>query len=1250
MIVQGNTIVRIEYQDIVNNTFKLPKGVTKIGRMACYKNLLIKEIPEGIEEVGDAAFKSCFNLKKLPNTLKIVGSNSFTNCHSLISLPSSIRIVGSNAFSGCDRLKEISEGIEVASNFAFQNCSALKKIPSTLKEVGYASFQGCISLEEMPDSIIKIGEYSFEDCKSLKNISKNLKTVESNAFTRCTSLEEMPDSIQSIGSSSFAGCTSLRKISNNITIVSPSAFVGCSSLRSIPDGVKTVRCYGFMNCTSLEEMPDSITNIYEYSFYGCESLKNISKKLTKIPRESFANCTSLKEIPDTITEIEGGAFSSCKSLTKISKGIKVVDESVFFECTSLEEIPNTIIEAKEASFSGCTKLKELPDSLTKIGFGAFDACTSLQRVSKNIEEIGSYAFADCPNLKTIDIESFPKLSQVSLMYSSIQEIRTPYGIIDIKEFEPTKKEIVNAYLYLYANSLLKEKYSDMKEFLKNKYINRFLREEFMEEREMIKKFQKTFYKLRKNWNIHADLLEYMRMEDVENFDAKTWNKIKNLISWEQYPDMIKAFSEIIIYFGIFEQDQERLKRVEQLEAFLTEKPYILPKIDYIFLKRRCREQERLLSQIEEAFEEAEEDVMELKKESAIPEEYKIYLKGTMDQRKIQILKKLRGHYGKEINDFFRANYEQKKRQVFVLSEKGYQNPKIREVLFEEELEGHISFHTLHRIFDGNATHFNKEFLEFFLDNLPLILVNERAQTYMRRIQEKYDTIQNYYQYTSGTKKISLKQALDYIKSQKFHAHPGNREFAKEAAKAGVVSEEAFQYYEKAFERNQERRRTSLIKRKKIYTINGYQIQAELLRKDDGFAALVGEVNNTNCCQVYDGVGHNCMAHAVYSDDGGIFVTKLIEDDKEIFLTQSWDWQNNNVYCHDNIEATPYLKGNNELKKAVAEVFRLDGEEIIQKSSKEIEKYIRERAKTIKHQHLSLTQKEKEFKKLKELEERQVIRVVTTGAANDDLDIERYFSSFIQIKNDMFVNNRTYTMANFQPVEYNHKQVYFSKTHSAYTDSDGRQYIIAGSLENLYIKKVEPLVPLYKDERRVILEKQQIRDYTFHKMQMIEKEAYPEEMMQYKNMGEEEFLDERPNVYLGEDWYLVYQEQADNGIYISDLAKKTPTLLEEEKNQLQEMSQIMTSLLETYDEIEADLKEDTSYLLYLINKKRGLIEQIGEDEWYYFGDDCTRKLVTEKEQEEYLRNIKIIKNEKNPDNRMHHVIFQKRKIKKRTEKI
>jgi len=1052
----------------------------------------------------------------------------------------------------------------------------------------------------VPENITTIEGCAFSTCKKVQNIYLNqgLTCIDDLAFINCHNLKKIiiPKSVTSIGNQAFSQCYSLEEI-------------------TIPENVTHIGYHAFTECISLETaiFLNDVDHIERFTFSRCYNLKNVTlpRNITTISERTFRGCSSLEKIvlPESVISIEHSAFEKCSNLRDIN-------------------IPGTVTTIKPGAFSG-TKIEkiEFPKNMSKIEKSVFeDTFLKCIHIPENITDIEEAAFLFCKSAKELSLHKNIK-SVEALAFDGVNEslkLITPYGEIELKN--PATIDIIINYLYLYANSILKEKYNNIDEFIsRNGYILKTLKSSIIYESNAIEKFKNLFYKMRNQYNIPSILFPHLSLNTTKNFDFKVWNEIKDSFSYNT-EELAEAFAEMIEIFGLFHKDEKQKNRIQQFKELFSIKSYIISEFHY-----------NIESDIlKNAFTKTIKPYYS-RTATKIPTEFQIYLGLLMTEKQRKRIKKLTGTYGKEINQFFKENYELKHITVYELKEEAKDDEKVIDLLYQKNLNGYINFPTLHRIFDGCNKVFDPDFYNFFMENLDIILEEEKIQASIKDIQFHFKNMKDYYLYTSGSKEITIKQALDYINNQSFKYNPGNFEFQKEVKKAGVTEQRAFDYYQNIYEKNKIRKLYSLIRRSNVYEINGYTIKAELLRKDDPFSLLVGEKNYTNCCQIFGGAGQNCMAHATCSDDGGIFVTKLLKDGEWVLLTESWDWQNNNLYCHDNIEGTPLLtEGPEELKEAVAEAFRLDAEFIIKQSKTEIEDYIKKRKKTLEKSFIS--NKEEELKKLDELEQREAIKMVTSGTRYDDLGLSKYFKIKLYVNEDQFINGKTFTLKNFQPINYNSKEIYFDSSYAAYSDAKKEQYIMAGSLED-FVFLEKPLVPIYRDERRVVLEQEnQIRDYTINQIKEMEKKAYPENMINHEDSTMMDFKDN--HIYLGEDWYLIYEEKDENNIYISDLAKIEPALEDEKGMQNNEIMHTIYSLLEKYDTIEAELKEDTSYLLYLINKKLGYVEQIGDDVSYPYEDKDTKSIYQEEQQQEILRKQKTIRSEQNPNLTMHRVTFKK----------
>lgn len=1200
-IVDG-ILKKVNEEDIIDNTLIIPEGVTKI---------------EDNIELFDMDLKKVI----LPKTMKIIGSYAFSACNQLTKI-------------------EMNEGLETIKKGAFYHCESLKeiKLPDTLKKIEEAAF-----CEDRFDSIIipkgvkKIGTQAFYNCFNLTKVvlENGIIIIEDEAFEYCANLTEisLPNTLQKIGNRVFRECWRLKTI-------------------SLPESLESIGEFSFESSGITEiEIPKLVQEIKNGTFKLCIALEKITIKgnITKIKGEAFSH-TQIKRIdlPNSLCEIESDAFCSCKGLNQITlpENIEVIEPYVFKECTSLTKVvlPKGLKTIGEKAFCDCNKLYEInfPEGLTKIEKNAFEKCESIEKVifPKSLEIIEKYAFYSCPNItiiemkdniKTIEFNAFRKDAT-----SIIEKLITPWGTYQFKiqEF----KDITKYYLYLYANHLLKDKYENITDFLENEYIMEAILggETVVYFPNGIQKFKNLFSKLRKEYDVASIILFFLEEKTTEEFSYSVWNQIKGVVNQDLSYEKAEAICEMIEIFGLFHKNQNQKKRINQFSKLFSCSSFTITKLEY----------ENLLEELKNSPNFSEKDVLDyfdkkkieiFKKNSyfSVPEEFEIYLNNgkilTIEERKK--IKKLTGAYGKRLNDYINENYEKKIIEVYSLNEHASNYPIVKEKLLQKNiLLGSLNDINLHNIFDGCEKEYNEDFYNFLMDNLPFILKNNALQYDVKNIQKKFEAIRNFYLRNAGSNEITLKQALDYLKEIPISYHKGNYELAQLTVKSGVTDQNTFNYYQDIYEKNRIRKYHSLIRRKNTYEIDGFTIQAELLRKDDPFSLLVGEKNYTNCCQRYHGIGHNCMAHATCSPDGGIFVTRLYQDGEWILLTESWDWQNNNLYCHDNIEGTKFLiNAPNSLKEAVKKVFRLDAEFIIEQSKSKIEDYISRRRKK---ERLSLSERQLELKKLEKIERNQVIKVVTVGTRYNDLDLENSPYHKIEINESFFVGDKQYSLSNFQPVNYNASKPYFDNTFTSYSDAKGNQYILAGSIEDISLEN-EELEPIYKDERRIIEEQgESIRDYTRAKISRIENQAYSEPLR-------ENHIDNNSTVYLGEDWYLVFEKREDHSIYISDLARINPTLEDEKGLQQDEIISTVKRLINDNDYIEADLKEDTSYILYLMNKRLGYIEQIGEDFSYLYGEEEQTRLVTKEEQEEILKARKQLKEKNKQKCIMHKIAFKKR---------
>lgn len=609
---------------------------------------------------------------------------------------------------------------------------------------------------------------------------------------------------------------------------------------------------------------------------------------------------------------------------------------------------------------------------------------------------------------------------------------------------------------------------------------------------------------------------------------------------------------------------------------------------------------------------------------------------------------------KEIIDFLNP-YEEIREQGYKLKQSlsDADRTEIIHLLLDSHLNNRYNFENLHRMFDGLDLSYNPDFYQFFLENQDQILASPENQAQLKDAKRKYDSFKMYYA-SRGNHNPNYNDMVVYLDKIPYVITFGNEEFAQDA-KNTKVSGEGYTFYEGLLQETRKRHLTTVPRHDKTYEYvapdgTKYQVIAKVLRADDPFNLLVGETNFTNCCQRYHNAGEACMKHASTSQDGGIFATYLIIDGVPTMLTQSWFWTNEAKACLDNVEATSLITSafgdERELLQDIA-TFAIKSAciDMIKSSKETVDAYIADRTKKIKNSSLSEEEKQEVLRQLEVVSQRQTIKIITVGDGCDDLRVRE---SFTQI----------------EPEE----KSYGPKGYVGYRDSTGdashQQHIIVQTNDKIlppdegYVD-----IPMFRDDRRIISEaSSDIRYETLRKITDIESAAHKTQMIQYTKDGE--YTIQEPEllaqlygcplnnlrVITGEDWYYVYSD-GQSEIEVYDLAKREPRLQDEGMSQTMEMAQAFEKILSdsivlddngqitTIKPIKADLREDTSYLLYLAQMKRGIIEQIGDDVAYSYTDDSEKTTVSREQQQQILAKSREIRDNQNPNMVMHEVEFR-----------
>ena len=456
-------------------SFKVPEGVTYLGRYAFYQCSALAEVslPSTLDYIGRYAFLGSnsaqlyFAGEALPETLQegwdggaagyYLGVQSvntsgdwryaqlsgggvallaYTGSAKTVDLSAldfgPITNIGSRvfAYSGVEQIV-IPETVTVIQNEAFY-ASALKelRIPASVTFIGNEAFA------HTPIEALTFAEGS------------RLNTIERSAFegTEQLSSVAIPAGVTSLGSAAFkrSGISSLRFESGiSLTEISKEAFA-------------------YTNITSLT-IPDSVAVIWDNAFRETKALESVSLGAypdLKIRANAFylSGLTSLN-IPENVTYIGECAFVGLQDLTayQVAAGNPCYMSA---DGLLLSKDGRKLIAAP----AGRTGSLTVPAGVEVIGIGAFENSRLSAvnfRADANILTIGSraffgmdnltgiiipasvvsidyYAFAYCEKLKTV---SFAEGNQLTGVYEgvfcgdiSLSDIRLPVTVVEISDF------------------------------------------------------------------------------------------------------------------------------------------------------------------------------------------------------------------------------------------------------------------------------------------------------------------------------------------------------------------------------------------------------------------------------------------------------------------------------------------------------------------------------------------------------------------------------------------------------------------------------------------------------------------------------------------------------------------------------------------------------------------------------------------------------------------------------------------------
>lgn len=730
------------------------------------------------------------------------------------------------------------------------------------------------------EGVENVGFMSFFCCRTLKKIifPNTLKIISSGAFSGCMKLKkiEIPSSVEIIESNAFKGCDNLRKINmpSSVKTIEVAAFSKCNKLKkvNIEEGVQSLCANVFSKCTSLKKikLPSSICYLGEGVFEKCSNLRkiNIPEGVESLDN-CFNGCSKLKKVtlPTTLKKIFDTTFAYCTDLSKIilPDGLEEIGFGAFASSGIWEvNIPGSVKNIDVEAFKNCNYLFDvtLNEGLKNIDDGAFLGCVNLSEISipDTVKNIGEEAFRLCANLRNV------KLSKNSIaikkdVFSScykLKKIEIPEGIeqIELGCFDKCfRLEEIH-----FPSTIKKVKVGELRDTIK-------LRKIFMECKDGKKEIDISTKKFINNdegvfffYDRKTENYSFYNEGEYVEFSKSKLTKNKKI------KDLMEIYLEEKDYIKLYCWSNRKV-----IPSYSVINTMPIKDIDNFFINKNCNEWAKLI------------------KESGIT-------------------------YCEYIVSFFKLCYV-----LGVFSE----STTLRDNAVNFIRENIISKSTgidIHDKFDGFdlSNGFNKDYAEFFMkyynEDDFMIYVDEDgdkndliAASYnnYRQVKQVYP---NRRLHSNRNADLLLpKHVMNAVRSiEYYNVDDGNEEFSYIVGRYGY-NQEQFEILQEWYNKAKKIKKEEM----KLFICDDEDkdgITYELLSKNDLRGAILGNI--TNCCQVIDGAGEECVEYGLIKPNSGFITFNY----KNKIIGQAWVWYDeiNKIVCLDNIEVPHrYLEKINE---------------------------------------------------------------------------------------------------------------------------------------------------------------------------------------------------------------------------------------------------------------------------------------------------------------------------------------------------